>query len=93
MALPGSAPSSQGDPSVPLSLPAPELLWDGDKMFVGPVFNNFIAFLTLLLRLHYYIYDYLFKRGYRKAASALMAEAKICPDTPPINVRQGFLFE
>jgi hypothetical protein len=40
MALPGSAPSSQGDPSVPWSLPAPELSWEGD-MFVGPVFSNF----------------------------------------------------
>ncbi|GLB41577.1 hypothetical protein LshimejAT787_1001770 [Lyophyllum shimeji] len=41
-----------------------------------------------------YIYDYCFKRGFRKTARELMAEADIAPDsTPPINARQGLLFE
>jgi len=48
----------------------------------------------LLLRFHLYIHDYLFKRGYRKTARALMAEAQIRPEsTVPINARQGLLFE
>ncbi|KAF8075199.1 hypothetical protein FPV67DRAFT_620427 [Lyophyllum atratum] len=41
-----------------------------------------------------YIYDYCFKRGFRKTARELMSEADIAPDsTPPINARQGLLFE
>ncbi|RDB18487.1 hypothetical protein Hypma_000245 [Hypsizygus marmoreus] len=41
-----------------------------------------------------YIYDYCFKRGFRKTARELMVEADIAPDpTPPINARQGLLFE
>ncbi|TFK21776.1 hypothetical protein FA15DRAFT_681963 [Coprinopsis marcescibilis] len=41
-----------------------------------------------------YIYDYCFKRGYRKTARELMQEADIPPDSqPPINARQGLLFE
>ncbi|KAF5379411.1 hypothetical protein D9615_006498 [Tricholomella constricta] len=41
-----------------------------------------------------YIYDYCFKRGFRKTARELMVEAEIAPDpTPPINARQGLLFE
>ncbi|KAG6836502.1 hypothetical protein H0H93_007431 [Arthromyces matolae] len=41
-----------------------------------------------------YIYDYCFKRGFRKTARELMAEAEISPDSnPPINARQGLLFE
>ena len=41
-----------------------------------------------------YIYDYCFKRGFRKTARELLAEAEIPPDsTPPINARQGLLYE
>ncbi|PPQ79826.1 hypothetical protein CVT25_002980, partial [Psilocybe cyanescens] len=41
-----------------------------------------------------YIYDYCFKRGFRNTARELMAEAEIVSDpTPPINARQGLLFE
>ncbi|KIK04600.1 hypothetical protein K443DRAFT_92990 [Laccaria amethystina LaAM-08-1] len=41
-----------------------------------------------------YIYDYCFKRGYRKTARELLAEAEIPPESmPPINARQGLLFE
>ncbi|CAA7265186.1 unnamed protein product [Cyclocybe aegerita] len=41
-----------------------------------------------------YIYDYCFKRGFRKTARELMSEADLQPDsTPPINARQGLLFE
>jgi len=45
-------------------------------------------------RFNIYIYDYCFKRGYRKTARELLAEAEIPPDSiPPINARQGLLFE
>ncbi|KAJ7282027.1 hypothetical protein C8J57DRAFT_88536, partial [Mycena rebaudengoi] len=41
-----------------------------------------------------YIYDYCYKRGFRKTARELLQEAEIPPDsTPPINARQGLLFE
>lgn len=41
-----------------------------------------------------YIYDYCFKRGFRKTARELLAEADIPADsTPPINARQGLLYE
>ncbi|KAH7890939.1 hypothetical protein F5I97DRAFT_108788 [Phlebopus sp. FC_14] len=41
-----------------------------------------------------YIYDYCNKRGFRKTARELLAEADIPPDSaPPINARQGLLFE
>ncbi|KAE9405445.1 hypothetical protein BT96DRAFT_1015663 [Gymnopus androsaceus JB14] len=41
-----------------------------------------------------YIYDYCFKRGFRRTARELLAEAEIPPESqPPINARQGLLFE
>lgn len=41
-----------------------------------------------------YIYDYCYKRGFRKTAQELLLEADIPSDsTPPINARQGLLFE
>ncbi|KAJ6485777.1 hypothetical protein C8R45DRAFT_997846 [Mycena sanguinolenta] len=41
-----------------------------------------------------YIYDYCHKRGFRSTARELLREAEIAPDsTPPINARQGLLFE
>ncbi|KAK7038775.1 hypothetical protein VNI00_010661 [Paramarasmius palmivorus] len=41
-----------------------------------------------------YIYDYCNKRGFRKTAKELLAEAEIASDAqPPINARQGLLFE
>ncbi|KAJ7460737.1 hypothetical protein FB451DRAFT_1563197 [Mycena latifolia] len=41
-----------------------------------------------------YIYDYCYKRGFRKTARELLLEADIPSDsTPPINARQGLLFE
>ncbi|KAF8496084.1 hypothetical protein BU17DRAFT_18539, partial [Hysterangium stoloniferum] len=41
-----------------------------------------------------YIHDYFLKRGFLKAAKELESEADIANDaTPPINARQGFLFE
>jgi len=41
-----------------------------------------------------YIYDYCYKRGFRKTARELLAEAEIpLESTPPINARQGLLFE
>ncbi|KAJ7777344.1 hypothetical protein B0H16DRAFT_1406966 [Mycena metata] len=41
-----------------------------------------------------YIYDYCYKRGFRKTAQELLNEAEIPPEsTPPINARQGLLFE
>ena len=45
-------------------------------------------------RFNIYIYDYCFKRGFRKTARELLSEAEIAPDaTPPIDARQGLLFE
>jgi hypothetical protein len=45
-------------------------------------------------RFNIYIYDYCFKRGFRKTARELLTEAGIPPDSnPPINARQGLLFE
>ncbi|KAG8221130.1 hypothetical protein J3R82DRAFT_2662 [Butyriboletus roseoflavus] len=41
-----------------------------------------------------YIYDYCNKRGFRKTARELLAEAEIPADSaPPINAKQGLLFE
>ncbi|KAK7445115.1 hypothetical protein VKT23_014983 [Stygiomarasmius scandens] len=41
-----------------------------------------------------YIHDYCHKRGYRKTAQELMREADLGPDPhPPIDARQGLLFE
>ncbi|CCM01331.1 uncharacterized protein FIBRA_03380 [Fibroporia radiculosa] len=41
-----------------------------------------------------YIYDYCLKRGYTKTAEALVHDAAITPDSqPPINAKQGLLFE
>ena len=45
-------------------------------------------------RFNIYIYDYCWKRGFRKTAQQLLEEAAITQDpTPPINARQGLLFE
>ena len=45
-------------------------------------------------RFNIYIYDYCMKRGFRKTAKELLAEAEIAIDaTPPIDARQGLLFE
>ncbi|KAF8623150.1 hypothetical protein AX17_007539 [Amanita inopinata Kibby_2008] len=41
-----------------------------------------------------YIYDYCFKRGFKKTARELLQEADLPADAkPPINARQGLLFE
>ncbi|KAF7416026.1 Transcriptional activator flo8 [Pleurotus ostreatus] len=41
-----------------------------------------------------YIYDYCHKRGFLKTAQELLSEADLPPDaTPPINAKQGLLFE
>ncbi|KAF9563604.1 hypothetical protein CPC08DRAFT_632566 [Agrocybe pediades] len=54
------------------------LSWEGDKM---RVFNI-------------YIYDYCVKRGFRRTAKELMDEARLPYDAvPPIDARQGLLFE
>ena len=45
-------------------------------------------------RFNIYIYDYCVKRGYQKTARELLSEAEISPDAqPPINAKQGLLFE
>jgi len=50
--------------------------------------------LTTTRRFNIYIYDYCYKRGFHKTASALMGEADIPADSqPPINANQGLLFE
>jgi collagen type III alpha len=90
---PGSGPSgpAQGDtssPSTPLS-------WEGDRMFVVLfVYSFLILTMASTPRFNIYIYDYCYKRGFRKTARELLAEADISPEsTPPINARQGLLFE
>ncbi|KAI6001089.1 hypothetical protein F5J12DRAFT_250392 [Pisolithus orientalis] len=41
-----------------------------------------------------YIYDYCNKRGFRETAKKLLVEADLTPDsTPPIDAKQGLLFE
>lgn len=41
-----------------------------------------------------YIYDYCSKRGFRRTAQELLHEAELSPDiAPPIDARQGLLFE
>ncbi|KAJ3821816.1 hypothetical protein F5880DRAFT_763883 [Lentinula raphanica] len=41
-----------------------------------------------------YIYDYCFKRGFRKTARELLIEADLPAESqPPINAKQGLLFE
>ncbi|TDL26648.1 hypothetical protein BD410DRAFT_715769 [Rickenella mellea] len=41
-----------------------------------------------------YIYDYCQKRGFKKTARELLLEADIATDSqPPINAKQGLLFE
>lgn len=54
---------------------------------------NFLSPVTTD-RFNIYIYDYCAKRGFTKTADALMQEADIPHDsTPPINAKQGLLFE
>ena len=53
-----------------------------------------ISSLSVHSRFNVYIHDYFLKRGFRKAAKELVVEAEIGNDaSPPINARQGFLFE
>ena len=45
-------------------------------------------------RFNIYIYDYCMKRGFRKTAQELQNEASIPASAqPPINAKQGLLFE
>lgn len=68
------------------------LSWEGEKMSVAPCL--LILPPDLLSRFNIYIYDYCFKRGFHKTAHELMLEAEISPEpSPPINARQGLLFE
>lgn len=53
-----------------------------------------IPYLLTSLRFNIYIYDYCNKRGFRKTARELLSEAEIPADSsPPIDARQGLLFE
>lgn len=77
--------STQNDPQA--------LSWEGDRMFVLSIFAPCISPL-ILLRFNIYIYDYCFKRGFRKTARELLVEADIPAESqPPINAKQGLLFE
>lgn len=45
-------------------------------------------------RFNIYLHDYFQKRGFHKAASQLLAEADILEGSiPPINAKEGLLFE
>lgn len=80
--------SSQHLPDLSASL----LSWEGDKMSVSSFLPFFIAHLHS--RFNIYIYDYCHKRGFKKTAKELLIEADIPPESaPPINARQGLLFE
>jgi len=70
----------------------PQLSWEGDKMSVSP--NIRVSSTDPPLRFNIYIHDYCTKRGFTSTARELMHEADISSDaTPPINARQGLLFE
>lgn len=57
-------------------------------------FCVFLVSDLLHFRFNIYIYDYCHKRGFKKTARELLLEADIAPEsTPPINARQGLLFE
>jgi len=52
------------------------------------------ALVLIAHRFHIYIHDYCNKRGYTKTARELVLEADIPQDSqPPINAKQGLLFE
>ena len=61
----------------------------------SPLISPFIVYQAHPLpRFNIYIYDYCNKRGFRKTARELLAEAEIPADSaPPINAKQGLLFE
>jgi LisH len=68
--------------------------WEGDKMFVQENIIPLLKHLLAFVRFNIYIYDYCNKRGFRETAQKLMVEAEIPPDSaPPINAKQGLLFE
>ena len=76
------------------SQPSSDPSWEGDKMQVFFISTTIASTSPTLLRFNIYIYDYCNKRGFRKTAHELLAEAEIPPDsTPPINAKQGLLFE
>jgi len=92
-APPGAAQSHPSPNDAPLS-------WEGDKMYVFVPLTLSSLFLIyrprghLLHRFNIYIYDYCYKRGYKKTAKELQQEADIPENSkPPINARQGLLFE
>lgn len=44
-------------------------------------------------RFNIYIWDYCTKRGYPRTARELAEEAKLSDPNPPINAKQGLLYE
>jgi LisH len=90
VAPPGPAQAPPPQNEIPGALNT--ISWEGDKMYVLNPYSVHI-YLTLT-RFNIYIYDYCSKRGFRKTARELLQEAEIAPDaTPPIDARQGLLFE
>ncbi|PFH50938.1 hypothetical protein AMATHDRAFT_143735 [Amanita thiersii Skay4041] len=72
-----TAPAGAAQP-----LPQPSIPNDGSLSWEGDRMFNI------------YIYDYCHKRGFKKTARELLQEADIPADSkPPINARQGLLFE
>ena len=93
VALPGPTQSPPSQNEIPGALNT--LSWEGDKMYVlkMPLSDTYLTRMPCK-RFNIYIYDYCFKRGFRKTARELLLEAEIAPDaTPPIDARQGLLFE
>lgn len=82
-------------------IPPEELLettWDGDRMYIlSSLLSWRECWLTpvwRLCRFNIYIHDYCVKHGYILTARALMQEAQIQDAAlPPINAKQGLLFE
>lgn len=75
--------------------PSPtDLNWDGDRMYVVNALALIAAHPLRLPRFNIYIIDYCQKRGFSKTAQQLADEADIPVDSqPPINAKQGLLFE
>ncbi|TFY65668.1 hypothetical protein EVG20_g5412, partial [Dentipellis fragilis] len=91
------APGQPGPTPTETSPPSSALSWEGDRMCVAIALFFPSRPLTprcVPPRFNIYIYDYCMKRGYNKTARELVSEAEIPPEsTPPINAKQGLLFE
>lgn len=93
MATDGANASSHNTPTSDQVAPS----WEGDRMsvFISVRFPGRPSrYFPPSRRFNIYIYDYCTKRGFHKTATELLNEANIPPQSsPPINAKQGLLFE